>query len=731
MSGTILKFGEFTLDCDCFELRRAGRVLKLEKKPMELLILLATHRGDLVTRTEIAQRLWEREVFVDTEHGINTAVRKMRQILRDDPERPRFVRTVTGKGYRFIADVVLPLNGNGAHAPSSDVTSPGTIVIEPAAGPANQNGADPAIGPPVTRFARKRSNWLIAAGVCTILAIAGAAVFSSFHARPSGIKYTQLTDFTDSATAPALSPDGHMIAFFRGSTAFGTADQIWVKVLPDGEAKRVTDDPRFKYGPAFSPDGSQIAYTVLVPDWQTYTVSILGGNSHLFLNNAAGLTWLDEHQLLFSAIRSGMRMGVVTGTATRENYRELYFPAHGRGMAHYSYASPDRKNALVVEMDGDGKWAPCRLISLAGSRETRIVGPNGACTSAGWSPDGSWMYFTATVEEESHLWRQHFPDGKPEQITSGPMEEEGIAVEREGSIITSLGERESALWIHTPDGDRCLSSEGKIIGHPSPPSFSPDGTSLYYLARHVPNDSGRELWRMAIHSGDSQAVFPGVSMLAYDISPDGKEVVYSTRIPGGNSELWLAPLDKSYPAKQIGHSGESSPHFGPRGEILFMRAEGNTNYLERINPDGSGRSKVSPYPIGNVLSVSPGRHWVAAIASLPDGVGLAAIPVLGGPPRRVYAGYAVPTWSTNGKWLFVTVEPSTRTAPGRSLAIPVGPGEALPSFPAGGIPQRADASVMSGAQSIERADIVPGVDPAHYAYVNTTVHSNLYRISLP
>jgi DNA-binding winged helix-turn-helix (wHTH) protein len=72
----------------------------------ELLILLAARNGHLVTRAEIAERLWDREVFVDTEHGVDTAIRKIRQVLRDDPEEPRFVQTVTGKGYRFIGPIV-------------------------------------------------------------------------------------------------------------------------------------------------------------------------------------------------------------------------------------------------------------------------------------------------------------------------------------------------------------------------------------------------------------------------------------------------------------------------------------------------------------------------------------------------------------------------------------------------------------------------------------------------
>jgi TolB-like protein/DNA-binding winged helix-turn-helix (wHTH) protein len=100
-----MEFGDFKVDCDRFELSRAGRSLKLERKPMELLILLAVGNGHLVTRAEIIQRLWDSEVFVDTEHGINTAIRKIRQVLGDDPENPRFVQTVTGKGYRFIAPI--------------------------------------------------------------------------------------------------------------------------------------------------------------------------------------------------------------------------------------------------------------------------------------------------------------------------------------------------------------------------------------------------------------------------------------------------------------------------------------------------------------------------------------------------------------------------------------------------------------------------------------------------
>ncbi len=102
-----LRFGEdFELDQRAYELRRAGRILKLERIPMELLLLLAERRGQLVTRDQIIERIWGKDVFLDTDNSINAAIRKIRQVLKDNPEQPRFVQTVTGRGYRFIAPVV-------------------------------------------------------------------------------------------------------------------------------------------------------------------------------------------------------------------------------------------------------------------------------------------------------------------------------------------------------------------------------------------------------------------------------------------------------------------------------------------------------------------------------------------------------------------------------------------------------------------------------------------------
>jgi len=101
----LVHFGKFELDLRKYELRRSGQAVKLERIPMELLILLVESRGTLVTRETIVEHIWGKDVFLETERGINTAINKLRAILRDDPRQPQFLQTVIGKGYRFIAEV--------------------------------------------------------------------------------------------------------------------------------------------------------------------------------------------------------------------------------------------------------------------------------------------------------------------------------------------------------------------------------------------------------------------------------------------------------------------------------------------------------------------------------------------------------------------------------------------------------------------------------------------------
>jgi TolB-like protein/DNA-binding winged helix-turn-helix (wHTH) protein/Tfp pilus assembly protein PilF len=167
VSENLIRFGdELELDLRAYQLRRSGQSLKLERIPMELLRLLLEHNGQLVTREQIVERIWGEGVFVDTDNSINAAIRKVRQVLEDNPEQPRFVQTVTGKGYRFIAPVQ-----------SSSVPPPRDVAEE--AIPASSKS-----GPGDFGLARQRPGprmWQIILGGVIIMALTGGAYLQWFR----------------------------------------------------------------------------------------------------------------------------------------------------------------------------------------------------------------------------------------------------------------------------------------------------------------------------------------------------------------------------------------------------------------------------------------------------------------------------------------------------------------------------------------------------------------------
>jgi serine/threonine protein kinase len=577
--------------------------------------------------------------------------------------------------------------------------------------------------------------------VATFALVAGGAGLF-YLTRPtvpvtSPSEYTRLTNFTDSASAPSLSPDGRMVTFKRSDTPFLGPGQIFVKLLPNGESVQLTTSAGRKYGPVFTPDGSRIAYTEVASGaWDTWTVPVLGGQPVRLLPNASGLTWIADHLVLFSEIKSGLHMGIVAATEGRANSREIYIDPDEHAMAHYSFASPDRQSVLVVEMSGAHAFTrPCRLVPFDGSSAGRQVGPQGTCLSAAWSPDGRWMYFSAVVGGSSHLWRQRFPDGAPEQITFGPLEEEGLALAPDGrSLVTSVGMRRSAVWIHDAAGERAIVSEG----YASAPRFSPDGTRAFYLfARDwwlaasgwIP--ASADLRSVDLASGKSDTVLSGQSVTEYVISRDGKEVAFTTTDGGGESQIWLAPLDRRTPPRLITRAGDQVS-FGATGELIF-RSLGESNALVRIKTDGTGRQRIPTVSVLDKGDVSPDGEWViirapgtgtdAVLATL-------AVPIHGGVPKTV-CYVCSSTWSTNGKFFYVgSGRSASQTFVGKTLVIPVPAGKSLPDLPAAGINVADGAVGLAGAVTIENGLISPGPDPSVYVFTKTDSQRNLFRIPL-
>jgi serine/threonine protein kinase/Tol biopolymer transport system component len=606
-------------------------------------------------------------------------------------------------------------------------------------GQAEQAGSGPL---PAASGAKTKRVWrkeIYAAVVVLLLAgVAGTFfLYRSFRSSPpAGKEWEQLTFFTDSAVYPALSPDGRMLAFIRGSDQFFGTGQIYVKFLPDGQPVQLTHDASLKLSPEFSPDNSRIEYGSSEP-WNIWEVAVLGGEPHILLPNATSLTWIDGgKRLLFSEIKQGIHMVVVTTDEGRGQSRDVYSPPGERSMAHHSYLSPDGHWVLIVEMDSRGNLLPCRVVPFQGSGKMRVVGPpDSACWSGAWSPDGKWVYLTVSTRDQTHIWRQRFPDGPPEQVTSGPTSQAGIAMAADGkSLITSVGSEDSTVWLHDKDGDHQISSEGNAEA----PSFSSEGSSLYYLMANGQTDR-TELSVRNLAKGTTERLLPGYSMDAYSVSRDGKQVAFSVDDPSGHSSLWVAPTNHRSAPVRISPSGaiDDSPHFLPDGDLVFRSIEGGVNFLYRMKVDGTGRRKIIPDPILDVLAVSPDGRWFVAAAPVSGQERTAAVsafPADGGAPVRVCLGYCTLSWDAAGKFMYVYF-PELRAG---VQPLPVQHDTGLPKLPQAGIAQVEDfAKAKAAAVILENVDSAflenqtSAVTPSFYAFTRVNTRRNLYRIPLP
>jgi serine/threonine protein kinase len=563
-------------------------------------------------------------------------------------------------------------------------------------------------------------------------------------AAPTRVEYTQLTNFVDSVTSPALSPDGRMLAMIRDANPFVGLGEVYVKLLPDGEPVQLTHDDHPKMGLTFSPNGSRIAFTRAEGwDWQTWTVPVLGGEPSELLQDASGLSWVGPHQVMFAEMRKDLYTKIVTASESRANQRDVYLPKTEDGMAHRAYLSPDSKWVLVVEMDSNGGM-PCRLVPFAGGSEGKQVGPAPSdCTEAVWSPDGKWMYFSANAGNGFHLWRQRFPDGIAEQITFGATEERGIAVAPDGkSLITSVGAEQSTVWVHSRNHEQQVSFEE----HAYLPSLSSDGKTLYYLVRHgaVKFLSG-ELWSVDLNSGHKQELVPGIPIERYSVSPDGTSVVFTKGDAGDRLSVWLWPLDRRSSPHELatGASDSDTPIFARKGQIFFIREEGAARYVFRVEQDGSHMQKALPNSVDRIFSVSPDENWIVAENQRgnPEEPGtVVAYPLHGGQARVLCrmcgrGGFSrqppIVSWSIDQKAMFVSMFHTGSKDKQRTIVIPLHDGQAFPKFLPNGFVEDPALPRMPGVHVLDVSSAFPGPDPATYAIWRTSTQRNLYRISLP
>jgi hypothetical protein len=326
----------------------------------------------------------------------------------------------------------------------------------------------------------------------------------------------------------------------------------------------------------------------------------------------------------------------------------------------------------------------------------------------------------------NHIWRQRFPDGPFEQVTSGPTEEEGIAMAADGrSFVTAVTLSNVSIWVHDTSGDRPISLEGNAAD----PKFTPDGRSLCYrIVKQTPDQfrfmggEPGEVWATDLKSGRSEPLAPGFQSRDYDISADGRQVVMEAADSEGKPQLWVASFDRQSAPRQIPHVQGRTPRFGAGGEIFF-RLEG---FTYSVRADGTGLRRALSQPTLLLFSVSPDGRWIIAWGPASGSAMRRAFPLGGGAP--VVTGATELHWSPDGKLLSISGGPIPR---GRSHIVPLSPEQALPKIPAAGLLSEEEVASLPGARRINEIEVVPGPSPDLYAFYRGAAQRNLYRVPIP
>ena len=647
-----LRFDVFAVDLRAGELRRNGTKLKLQEQPFQVLCALLEHPGELVTREELRSRLWPADTFVDFDHGLNAAIRRLREALGDSAEIPRFVETVARRGYRFIGNVEIP-------AP--------TVSAERRRWPG--------------RFTTRKAIFGgLAACALALFFFNYRHFFGSKAARP--VVIPAVTNIGEKFT-PSLSPDGQHLAFAWNGGA-GTAFSLYVKVVGAEESLRLTKQTSIDFNPVWSPDARHIAFCrIQKGETGIYVIPAFGGTerrvrrtlweeqeSYEAFWSAGRLSWSpDGKSLAFSdrATPDEPAFSIFLLSLDSLEARKLSSPMRlERNLNRAS--SPDGQTLAFVSLRSRGDFNPAfspdgqtlafarishgvqsiYAVPVSGGEEQRLISGGTYNWGLAWTPDGRDIVFAKAgwLAEDGSLWKISQRGGEPARLQFG---QGGVQPVIRGNRLVYVRQMANLnIWKRNLDSLHSTGTPERLIWSTrfeSGPQFSPDGSKIAFESTRT---GVYEVWMCRKDGG-------GLIQLTHfnshtgtpRWSPDGQQIAFDSRA-GGNADIYVIDSEGGPPRRLTSEpSGEVVASWSRDGRWLYFAS------------DRTGDWEVWKAAGGPAVQVT--RHGGFAAFESPDGIflyyakglavpGLWRIPTDGGEETEVISALEAGYW---GYWAVV------------------------------------------------------------------------------
>jgi Tol biopolymer transport system component/DNA-binding winged helix-turn-helix (wHTH) protein len=661
-----LRFGPYEVDLHTHELWKFGTRLKLVGQPFAVLGILLRHPGELVTREKLRDHLWPSDTFVDFNHGLNSAVNKLRETLSDSAEDPKYIETLPRRGYRFIAKVeAAEAKPIAARQPELLPTESPAIPLEQLVIASEGSSHDPSLSRPAL------SRYFIGAGVLFTALLTGLLLIHSISgAAPAERSLPEpmrpLFDIANTSS-PAFSPDGNSVAFQRDGSGPNNSG-IYVAPVGSDQAIQLSsgDDDCC---PVWSPDGRWIAFSrVHNHDYSIHLVPANGGGEP---ERRA------ERDLSFAPVSPGV--GLVALAAVKSvlpvdrTLDTAGFAPH-RGEIDWS---PDGQSIAFSGPDGI-------YLAKVASRFIRRITESPAGVEE-WGPrfsaDGDTLLFVRThpIGAPDEIWAvsvrgedEHLIFSERGKITSPPQ----WSFNSGAIIFSSNRTGHPVIWRVSLDDP----SDVVEVAEAGSPSWDPTVSRRGYRLAYERLMRALSIWQMDVTSADKRPALLVSSTSNTDqgpgpqFSPDSTKLAYMSD-RSGTMEIWISNRDGSDPYQLSAVGGAGTPRWSPDGQfVAFDTVTQQGSKIVVMNVRGGAPRTLTPDTFNDVCpSWSRDGRWVYFGSYRSQGFQVWKVPSQGGTAIQVtrYGGHAAME-SLDGKVLYYA---KSQFAEPEIWSVPVGGGE--------------------------------------------------------